>query len=114
VHPGSASHLHLALGTPLSLRPLLVGLLHGLAGSGALAALALAHMPTTALRLTYVALFGVGSIIGMALLSALASWPLTRLGEHPALRRILLGSTGALSAGLGAALGWPLALRLLG
>jgi hypothetical protein len=113
VHAGHHTHVHMAR-TPLSLRPLLIGLVHGLAGSGALCALALAHMPTTALRLFYAALFGAGSIIGMALLSALASWPLMRLGQRPGLRRLLMGSTGAVSVGLGAFWGWPLVQRLLG
>ena len=39
-------------------RPLLVGAVHGLAGSGALTALVVATLPSTATRLGYLALFG--------------------------------------------------------
>ena len=57
-------------------RALLVGLVHGAAGSAALLALALAsaHHPRTAIL--YVLLFGVGSLLGMTVLSFVASWPL--------------------------------------
>lgn len=60
----------------LSLRPLLVGLMHGAAGSAALLALALAAARDTKAAILYVLLFGVGSIFGMAALSLAASWPL--------------------------------------
>jgi hypothetical protein len=89
-----------------------VGILHGLAGSGALTALVLASLPTTAARLWYVALFGVGSIAGMALLSGLAGWPLARLGRRPGAARILSGATGAFSIVLAVLWGWPLLDRL--
>src|SRR6185369_12148147 len=77
-----ASHVHFLRGTPAK-RPLLVGVVHGLAGSGALTALALAQLPTASLRLVTIALFGCGSVLGMAVLSGLAGWPLARLGARP-------------------------------
>ena len=110
-HRGPAGHVHLGPWT-LSWRPLLVGILHGLAGSGALTALVLASLPTTAARLWYVALFGIGSIAGMAVLSGLAGWLLARLGRRPGAARILSGATGAFSIVLGVAWGWPLLDRL--
>lgn len=61
------------------LRALLVGLVHGAAGSAALIVLALAATRDAALALTYVALFGLGSIAGMTVLSFMASWPLAAL-----------------------------------
>ena len=63
-------------------RPLLVGAVHGLAGSGALTALVVTTLPSTATRLGYLALFGVGSTVGMAALSGLLGWPIARLGAH--------------------------------
>jgi len=110
-HRGPARHVHLGPWT-LSWRPLLVGILHGLAGSGALTALVLASLPTTSARLWYVALFGIGSIAGMAVLSGLAGWPLARLGRRPGAARILSGATGAFSIVLAVAWGWPLIGRL--
>ena len=81
VHPGTPAHIHIGTWT-LARRPLVVGAVHGLAGSGALAALVLTTLPSTAARVTYMALFGLGSTLGMAALSALVGWPLARLGGH--------------------------------
>jgi ABC-type nickel/cobalt efflux system permease component RcnA len=58
------------------LRPYLVGTVHGLAGSAALALLALGAAPTLGVGLAYLVVFAVGSIAGMLLLSALMSLPL--------------------------------------
>jgi hypothetical protein len=71
-------------GRAIALRPLLVGLVHGLAGSGALTALAFAKLPGPASQLVYVGLFGVVSIAGMALISGLAgaSLPLRERGRR--------------------------------
>src|SRR5256885_3631302 len=81
-HRGPLGHVHLGPWT-LSWRPLVIGILHGLAGSGALTALVLASLPTASARLWYVALFGAGSIAGMAVLSGLARRPLARPGRPP-------------------------------
>jgi ABC-type nickel/cobalt efflux system permease component RcnA len=58
------------------LRSLLVGLMHGMAGSAALLILAASAMPVPVLGLAYVALFGLGSVIGMGALSAVIAMPL--------------------------------------
>jgi len=58
------------------LRPLLVGLVHGMAGSAALVMLTLQTMSSSQLGLLYVALFGLGSILGMTLLAVIISFPL--------------------------------------
>jgi len=50
-------------------RSLLVGMVHGLAGSAALALLIGQNLPTPLWQLAYVALFGLGSLLGMGLLS---------------------------------------------
>jgi ABC-type nickel/cobalt efflux system permease component RcnA len=52
-----------------------VGLVHGLAGSGALVVLVLSQMKTTLEGLSYILVFGAGSIIGMFLASGLLSIP---------------------------------------
>jgi high-affinity nickel permease len=59
----------------LGRRPFLVGLVHGFAGSAAVALAALATVPTIALGLTWIAVFGIGSIGGMLLMSATISLP---------------------------------------
>jgi ABC-type nickel/cobalt efflux system permease component RcnA len=66
-------HSHVA---NLPLRSLLVGMMHGMAGSAALIVFALASVQSTWEGLAYIALFGVGSIVGMALLALVISFPL--------------------------------------
>ncbi len=111
-HSGAPAHVHLG-GWTLALRPLIVGAVHGLAGSGALTALVLTTLPSTASRLAYIALFGVGSTIGMAVLTGLLGWPLARLGSHRVVARGLALLVGGVSTTLGFAWGYPLLLRLL-
>ena len=111
LHPRMGAHVHVAK-RALALRPLIVGLIHGLAGSGALTALVLARMPSTPLRLAYIALFGVGSVVGMSALSGLAGWPLARLARRPSASRLLFGTVGAATAVMGLAWGWPAIDRL--
>ena len=57
-------------------RALAVGVMHGLAGSAALVVLTMQTMPSVGLGLGYIALFGLGSIGGMALLSIVIAVPL--------------------------------------
>jgi ABC-type nickel/cobalt efflux system permease component RcnA len=56
-------------------RSFLIGMVHGLAGSGALTVLVLATVPSIVGGLIYILLFGLGSIGGMLLLSSLISIP---------------------------------------
>src|SRR5262249_62252501 len=57
-------------------RPFLVGLMHGLAGSAGLMLVVLATIPSPALAVAYLVVFGVGSIGGMMAMSALLGVPL--------------------------------------
>ncbi len=110
-HSGLPSHVHIGAWT-LARRPLLIGAVHGLAGSGALTALVLTTLPSTAARLSYMALFGLGSTVGMAALSGLLGWPLARLGAHHAVARGVSFAVGAVSVGLGLFWGYPLLGRV--
>lgn len=110
-HPGTPAHIHIGAWT-LARRPLLVGAVHGLAGSGALTALVLATLPTTAARLTYMVLFGAGSTLGMAAMSGLLGWPLARVGHNRALARGVTLVVGCVSTVLGLFWGYPLVGRM--
>jgi hypothetical protein len=110
-HQGVPAHVHIGTWT-LARRPLLVGAVHGLAGSGALTALVLATLPTTTARIAYILLFGIGSTLGMAALSGLLGWPLARAGSNRALARGISFAVGLVSIGLGLAWGYPLVQRL--
>jgi hypothetical protein len=57
-------------------RTLLVGLMHGMAGSAALLMLTVSQASSPAVGLGYVALFGIGSMIGMGVLSTFIAVPL--------------------------------------
>jgi hypothetical protein len=57
-------------------RSLLVGLMHGMAGSAALLVLAVSQASSPAVALGYVALFGIGSMVGMGALSTVIAVPL--------------------------------------
>ena len=57
-------------------RTLLVGLMHGMAGSAALLVLTVSQAKSPAIGLFYVALFGIGSMIGMGALSTVIAVPL--------------------------------------
>lgn len=100
VHRGATAHVHIGTWT-LARRPLLVGAVHGLAGSGALTALVLATLPTTAARLAYMLLFGVGSTLGMAALSVVLGWPIARVGHHHRIARAVSLAVGSTSTALG-------------
>jgi ABC-type nickel/cobalt efflux system permease component RcnA len=58
------------------LRALLVGMMHGMAGSAALILLTLQSVHSPLTGMLYILLFGVGSIAGMAALSAIIAVPL--------------------------------------
>lgn len=70
---GRHEHGHFAGGW----KTLLVGLTHGAAGSAALTVLVAARLDSPLTALFYVLLFGVGSILGMSLLTAVIALPLT-------------------------------------
>jgi hypothetical protein len=57
-------------------RTLLVGLMHGMAGSAALLVLTVSQASSPAAGLGYVALFGIGSMVGMGALSTVIAVPL--------------------------------------
>ncbi|MEO6446820.1 MAG: high-affinity nickel-transport family protein [Gemmatimonadaceae bacterium] len=82
-------------------RPLAVGLVHGLAGSAAVALLVLAAIPDPGWAVAYLAVFGVGTIAGMMLVTAMLGVPFAATGNRQALQQGLRVASGALSIGLG-------------
>lgn len=83
-------------------RTLLVGLMHGMAGSAALLVLAVSQASSPAAGLGYVALFGVGSMIGMGALSAVIAVPLAVSARWLTwANRGLQGAVGAVTIAIG-------------
>jgi hypothetical protein len=92
-------HEHVRL---LPLRALAVGMMHGLAGSAALVVLSLHTVRSWPIGLGYIAVFGVGSIVGMALLSATIAIPLRLSGTYlTSVHRALVTCVGLSTLGLG-------------
>jgi ABC-type nickel/cobalt efflux system permease component RcnA len=79
-----------------------VGLVHGLAGSAAIALLVLSAIPNPIWGLMYLAIFGFGTMVGMALITTAIGLPVTftasRLGS---VNHALLVGAGLLSLGFG-------------
>ena len=86
-----------------------VGLVHGMAGSGALLLLVAAALPTLAAGVGYALLYGLGSILGMGAVTLALSLPLRAARSRPILFRALVGLAGGLSVALGGLLLWELA-----
>ncbi|HEX2730035.1 MAG TPA: hypothetical protein VHM70_00465 [Polyangiaceae bacterium] len=111
-HSGPPNHVHIGRWT-FAMRPLIVGMVHGLAGSGALTALVVSTLETTGARVAFMSLFGLGSVLGMATISGIASWPLARFTKDIGATRWLSGAVGLCSTIYGVAWGWPIIERLM-
>ena len=84
-------------------RSLLVGLMHGMAGSAALLVLAVSQAASPAYGLLYVLLFGIGSMLGMGALSAVIAVPLAVSARWLTwANRALQGGVSAITIGIGA------------
>jgi high-affinity nickel permease len=92
-----------------ALRPLIVGVVHGLAGSAAVALLVLASIRSANLALVYLLVFGFGSIAGMALITIALAAPLALAARFDRLHRALALGSGLLSVGLGTFLVYEMA-----
>lgn len=63
-------------------RPILVGIVHGLAGSASIALLVLATIRGTVPALSYLLVFGIGTIIGMVIVTAALAAPALYAGNR--------------------------------
>jgi high-affinity nickel permease len=92
-------------------RPILIGMVHGMAGSAALMLVVLATIQTTTLALMYIAVFGIGSIGGMVVMSTVVGLPFVFTAKKTiALNRIVRGMAGVLSVVFGLLLAWQIGI----
>jgi high-affinity nickel-transport protein len=63
-------------------RPLLIGLVHGLAGSAAVALLVLSTIRTPLWAIAYLLVFGIGTILGMMFMTAVIAMPVSCTGKR--------------------------------
>ena len=90
------------LGLYQVIRPLVVGVLHGLAGSAAVALLVVATIPNPVWATAYLLLFGVGTLAGMMLITAAIGAPFAYTATHVVRFNRYLGmASGLLSLGFG-------------
>jgi len=83
-------------------RTLLVGLMHGMAGSAALLVLTVSQASSAAIGLAYVALFGIGSMIGMGALSTVIAVPLAASARWlTSVNSTLQAAVGAITIAIG-------------
>ena len=85
-----------------ALRPLLIGIVHGLAGSAAVALLVMTTIRDPWWALAYLLLFGVGTIAGMMVITAVISTPFIHTArKYSRLNRGITLASGLLSLGSG-------------
>ena len=72
-HQAQRQHSHAV--SSVGLKPLLIGAVHGLAGSGALTLLVLTQIQSAWVGFFYLGVFGLGSILGMIVMSGLVGLP---------------------------------------
>jgi ABC-type nickel/cobalt efflux system permease component RcnA len=92
--PEPEPHTHHGFG--LGLRPLFIGMVHGLAGSAALMLLVLSTIQSPLAGLAYILVFGIGSIGGMMAMSMLVGLPLHLTGVRFARASLALRGLAAL------------------
>jgi uncharacterized membrane protein (DUF441 family) len=116
-HPHSPEQTPLArldrwlgsLGGYRFVRPLVVGIVHGLAGSAAVALLVLTTIRDPAWAILYLVVFGLGTVAGMMLITAAIAWPLARGGvQFAGLHRGLRLASGVVSVVFGVVLAYKI------
>jgi high-affinity nickel permease len=99
------------LGLYNMLRPLIVGIVHGLAGSAAVALLVMTTIHDPWLSVAYLLLFGLGTIGGMVLITAVTSIPFIKTADRfSGLNRGIRVASGLISLGFGLFLAYEIGI----
>jgi ABC-type nickel/cobalt efflux system permease component RcnA len=89
-------------------RPLVIGVVHGLAGSAAVALLVVAAIGAPRLSVLYLLIFGLGTIVGMMLITAGLAVPFAYgVGASKLAAGRLRMASGVVSVAFGCFLAWP-------
>jgi hypothetical protein len=115
--PAEGHHFHGSLAALLreglsgGKRSLFIGMVHGLAGSAALMLVVLSTIPSTGLAISYIGIFGFGSVGGMILMSTLLGLPFALTArKFESLNVVIRGISGAVSVGFGLILAWQIGI----
>jgi hypothetical protein len=93
------------------MRSFAVGLVHGLAGSAAIALLVLSAIPEPLWATLYLAIFCVGTIVGMGLITTAIATPFMIVSRQASwIRRTLVTGSGLLSFGFGLFLAYQIGI----
>lgn len=93
------------------LRPLIIGIVHGLAGSAAVALLVMATIRDPWWAIAYLLLFGMGTVAGMILITTLIATPFTFTGSRfSGLDRGMGVLSGLISVGFGIFLSYQIGI----
>ncbi len=93
------------------LRSFAVGLVHGLAGSAAIALLVLSAIPSPLWATLYLAIFCVGTIVGMSLITTAIATPFMVVSRQASwIRQTLVTGSGLLSFGFGLFLAYQIGI----
>jgi high-affinity nickel-transport protein len=104
---GPVAHTHVRG----ALRPLAIGVVHGLAGSAAVALLVLATIKSASMALLYLGVFGAGTMAGMTLLTLAMSLPIAAMSRRFNNVELLMGRvTGAVSIAFGLFLAYQIGI----
>ena len=82
-------------------RPLVIGLVHGLAGSAAVALLVLSTIRSPLWAIAYLLVFGAGTIVGMMLMTSAMALPVAYAGNHQQVATYIAPISGIVSTGFG-------------
>ena len=105
------TQVHASKSQEIGWRPLAIGVVHGLAGSAAVALLVLSTFREPVWAIVYLAIFGIGTVGGMMLVTSAMTMPLAAASRRfGSLERVTAKLTGALSLAFGLALAYRLGL----
>lgn len=82
-------------------KSMLIGLVHGLAGSGAMILLTMSSVKSVWEAATYILIFGVGTVIGMLFFTTIIGIPFVFSAQKLRLNKTLTQITGVISVGFG-------------
>jgi ABC-type nickel/cobalt efflux system permease component RcnA len=112
LHEAAVVHSHDHAGVhhhkKTSKKPFIIGMVHGMAGSAALMLVVLATISSRMVGLLYIGIFGLGSVGGMFLMSALISIPFAVTARHEGLNKVIQTTAGIVSVSFGLFLVWQI------
>jgi cytochrome c biogenesis protein CcdA len=101
-HSSGVPHVHQRSSLGRRVRPLAIGVVHGLAGSAAIALLVLATIHNRAWALVYLGLFGAGTVLGMMILTVAMVAPIALASRRfEAVEKTVAKLTGGVSLAFG-------------